>query len=737
MKKSLTLFVASLIATTGSFAQKTAKDSLKTVRLEEVQVVSTRANEKTPIAFTNIGKKELSKQNFGQDIPFLLLNTPSVLTTSDAGAGIGYTQIRVRGVDASRINITSNGIPMNDAESHAIYWVNIPDFTSSLEDIQIQRGAGTSTNGAGAFGASINMKTQNVATQRYAEVSGSYGSYNTHKETFKVGTGLLNNHWAFDARISSINSDGYRDRASANLKSYFMQAGYFADNTSLKFITFGGKEKTYHAWDGISKDQLKSDRRFNPNGAIWGKSDTPEAYYDDQTDNYRQTHYQILLNQLLSEKWNLNVALHYTNGKGFYQEYKENRKLPEFGLIPFPDSEGNLIKKVDLVRKKNVSSGFGGGVFSFNYADNRMNASIGGGLNKYKNNHYGRVLWIKNYIGELTADHEYYRSVGEKIDGNIYARMNYELIDGLSAYADAQYRHINYKIDGVNDKWDSNKGELQSLDVNETFNFFNPKVGLSWNIAEGHHTYASFSVAQKEPTRKNYTDGLQSKHPTSEKLLDYELGYTFSSPRFSAGVNLYYMDYTDQLVATGKINEIGNPLSENVRDSYRMGIEISLGAKLCDNLRWDINGTWSKNRIKNYIAYFGWDPTSQEELGVGTTPIAFSPSFMGNSNLSFNIKGITVDLQTQFSTRQYLDNLGARESSLNPYIVNNLHAAYSFKAPSFKNITVGASVYNLLNAKYETNGYSQTSLKDGELKHDPRFYPMAGTNVLAHLTLRF
>ena len=741
-------------------AQTSAKDSMKVVNLQEVQVVSTRATAKTPVAFTNVKKEQISKQNFGQDIPFLLSTTPSVLTTSDAGTGVGYTAIRVRGTDATRINVTANGIPMNDSESHAIFWVNTPDFASSLEDMQIQRGAGTSTNGSGAFGASINMRTQSISSKPYAEVSGSYGSFNTHKETVKVGTGLINKYWAFDARLSNIQSDGYRDRASSDLKSYFVQGGYFGENTTIKFITFGGKEKTYHAWDGISKEQLENDRTYNPNGVILddnkGKGN-PIGFYDDQMDNYRQTHYQLLFNHIFSPAWNLNVAFHYTNGFGYYQEYKNGRSLEEYGLKPFylpGNSEPQ--EKTNLVRQKLVDSDFGGGIFSLNYQNEKLNASFGGALNRYSNDHYGKVLWVKNYSEQLAPDHEYYRNNGGKTDGNVYLKANYQLTDGLSAYADLQYRYIHYKIDGDNDKWDftATPPHLQRLDVRENFSFFNPKAGLFWQINPNHSAYASFSVAQKEPTRNNYTDGMFEEHPTAEKLLDYELGYTYRNEWFTAGVNLYYMDYTDQLVLNGKTNDIGEAMAENVKDSYRMGIELALGAKFNDWLRWDINGTWSKNRIKNYVGYV-YDQSlvngvtddlwTQTAIEGGNSPIAFSPSFIGNSLITLGSNGLEISFQSQYVSRQYLDNFGTKDNSLDAYFVNHLSASYSFQTRYTKGITIGATVYNLFNTKYETNGYSQSvalyengdKTKPYVIKHDPRFYPMAGTNILAHITFRF
>lgn len=761
MKKIGLMAIALLGAGITAHAQTSAKDSMKVVNLQEVQVVSTRATAKTPVAFTNVKREQISKQNFGQDIPFLLSTTPSVLTTSDAGAGVGYTTIRVRGTDATRINVTANGIPMNDSESHAIFWVNTPDFASSLEDMQIQRGTGTSTNGSGAFGASINMRTQSISSKPYAEVSGSYGSFNTHKETVKVGTGLINKYWAFDARLSNIQSDGYRDRASSDLKSYFVQGGYFGENTTIKFITFGGKEKTYHAWDGISKEQLENDRTYNPNGIILddniGKGN-PIGFYDDQMDNYRQTHYQLLLNHVFSPAWNLNIAFHYTNGFGYYQEYKNGRSLEEYGLKPFylpGNSEPQ--KKTNLVRQKLVDSDFGGGIFSLNYQNEKLNASFGGGLNRYSNDHYGKVIWVKNYTEQLDLEHEYYRNNGGKTDGNIYLKANYQLTGGLNAYADLQYRYIHYTIDGDNDKWDFTAipERLQRLNVKENFSFFNPKTGLFWQITPNHSAYASFSVAQKEPTRNNYTDGMFDQYPTAEKLLDYELGYTYRNEWFTAGVNLYYMDYTDQLVLNGKTNDIGEAMAENVKDSYRMGIELALGAKFNDWLRWDINGTWSKNRIKDYTGYV-YDESlvngeivdnlwTQTAIKGGNSPIAFSPSFIGNSLITLGSNGLEISLQSQYVSRQYLDNFGTKENSLDAYFVNHLSASYSFKTRHTKGITIGATVYNLFNTKYETNGYSQSvalyengdKTKPYVIKHDPRFYPMAGTNILAHITFRF
>lgn len=750
MKKTFLTTAALVSASCAALAATAPKaDTAKVVRLQNVEVTATRATKSTPVAFTNVSKQQIAELNYGKDIPFLVSSTPSVLTTSDAGAGIGYSAMRVRGTDATRINVTANDIPMNDAESHSIFWVNTPDFASSLEDIQIQRGVGTSTNGAGAFGASVNMRTQRFSMNPYAEMSGTYGSFNTNKETFKVGSGLIGGHWNFDARFSHIASDGYRDRASSKLHSYFAQAGYFGGQTTVRFITFGGKECTYHAWDGISKTDLTDNRKYNPNGEI-KRDGKVIGFYDDQTDNYRQTHYQLIWDQGIGANWHWNLGLHYTDGFGYYQEYKNARTLKEYGLEPFMVGD-NKVKKSSLVRKKNVDSGFGGAVFSLNFAKGSLNTTFGGSFNSYANDHYGNVIWVENYLLPLDPSHEYYRNKGKKNDFTIYWKASNTLWQSLRLYADVQYRHIGFKINGDNDKWDwtASPEHLQVLNVDEKFDFFNPKVGLIYDFNKHNTAYASFSVAQKEPTRNNYTDGLFTVHPKAEKLFDWEAGYTFSSDRFTAGVNFYYMKYKDQLVLNGKLNEIGEAMAENVPDSYRMGVELQAGVKITEWLRWDLNGTFSRNRIKDYVGYVSnyeastWnDLYTQTAVEKGNTTIAMSPSFIGNSVIAFNLKGFSAQFTSQYVSRQYLDNFENKEDSLDPYFVSHLNLAYTFKLPHVKAITVGCTVYNIFNEKYETNGYSQTCAlvsADGtyKLSSDPRFYPMAGTNVLAHLTFSF
>lgn len=754
MRKTIIMAAALLGTGLAAVAQDQAAD---TVALQDVEVLATRATSNTPVAFANISKQQLEAVNHGKDLPFLLSSTPGVITTSDAGAGVGYTSIRVRGTDATRINITSNDIPMNDAESHSIFWVNTPDLASSLADIQVQRGVGTSTNGAGAFGASINLRTQRFARNPFAEVSGSFGSFNTHKETFKVGSGLLGGHWAFEARVSNIASDGYRDRATSSLKSYFAQAGYFTDKASVRFITFGGKEDTYHAWDGISRDMLETDRTYNPNGEI-KRDGKVVGFYKDQKDIYRQTHYQLLWKHHFGALWTWNLGVHYTDGYGYYQEYKNSRTLKEYGLTPYSlmkldattgEYVSTTVKKSNLVRRKNLDSGFGGAVFSLNYEHERLNATLGGGFNRYVNDHTGNVIWVDNYVGELDPSHEYYRNRAEKNDFNIYAKGNYTIWKGLSAYADLQYRHIGYIISGVNDKWDwtASPERMQILDIDEDFDFFNPKAGLNWQIDENHRAYVSFGVAHKEPTRNNYNDGPLTVHPKAERLFDWELGYNYNHNRWSAGINLYYMKYKDQLVLNGKLNEIGELMAENVPDSYRAGVELVAGVKITDWLRWDVNATFSRNRIQDYVGYVSdydenWNELwTQTAIEKGNTTIAFSPSFIGNSIISFKYKGFNASFASQYVSRQYLDNFENKEDSLDPYFVNNLEASYTFKLPHIKAITAGVSIYNLFGTKYETNGYSQTAAvysgDSYQLVSSPMFYPMAGTNLLVHLMFKF
>ncbi|MDE5941796.1 MAG: TonB-dependent receptor [Muribaculaceae bacterium] len=744
MKEQLIFAGLSLCAASTAFGESTRNeaDSL-VVNLHDVEIVANRASAKVPVAFTNVLKSDVSNANNGRDIPYLLGMTPSVVTTSDAGAGMGYTGMRVRGSDATRINVTANGIPINDAESHRVYWVNMPDLASSVRDIQVQRGAGTSTNGAGAFGASINMITDAPDEEAYAELSASYGSYNSNKQTLRVGSGLLGDRWTVDARLSHLGSDGYIDRAFSKLWSYFGQVAYNHKGTSLRLVAFGGKEQTYMAWDYASKEDMeKYGRRYNPCGQYVADNGSV-AFYPDQTDNFVQHHFQLLLSQRLSRGWHLTAALHYTDDNGYYTQYKTGRYLQEYGLSPYTLPDGTEVAKSDLVRKKFNRNHFGGAVFSVTYKRNRLDAAAGGAVNLFQGNHFGQVDWVRNYIGPIDPLQEYYRNRGEKSDANIYARANYDLWGGLSVYADLQYRHIYYTIKGTNDVYDWNRMTPATLDVSQRYDFFNPKAGLNW-VKSSHRAYVSWSVAHKEPVRDNFTEGDPGRYPSSERLFDYEAGYFYSTRLFTVGCNLYYMDYTDQLVTTGELSDTGNALSVNVPHSYRMGVELQGRLQPVKWFDWQINATLSRNRIKDFVEYiYDDDYSNPMKVDCGDTPIAFSPSFTLNNSFTFKAAGFDGQLVSRYVSKQYMNNAGSEETALDAYFVSDLHAGYTFnRIPSVKSLRIGVSVNNIFNEKYFSNGYcgaGYTVAADGsrQIYRYAGYAAQAPANFMASVTINF
>lgn len=712
------------------------------VSLRDVEIVANRAAAKTPVAYTNVSGAELERANDGRDIPFLIESTPSMVTTGDAGGGIGYSSMRIRGVDATRINVTANGVPINDSEGQQVYWVNMPDLASSLRDIQIQRGAGTSTNGAGAFGASVNMLTDAPSMERYAYVGASYGSYNANRQTVKVASGLFGAHWSVDARFSHIGSDGYLDRAFSKLWSYQGQLAYLADNTSVRLIAFGGKEKTYMAWDYASKEEMAEfGRRYNPCGE-YTAADGSTAYYKDQCDNFVQHHIQLILNQRLGRDWNLNIVGHYTKGDGYYDQYKTKRTLIEYGLTPYMDADGNEIEKSDLIRLKFNDNDFGGATLNLRYSNDRIQAVLGTAANWFRGLHYGEIKWVRNYIGALDPNQEYYNNIGRKFDYNVFARADYSIIPDLSAYADLQYRHVRYTIRGVSDNFDYNTMAMADLDVHENYNFFNPKVGLTYTNGM-HRAFASWSVAHKEPVRDNFTDGDPNHRPDPERLFDYELGYTFNHRLFTVGVNLYYMDYKDQLVVTGQLSDTGNPLSVNVPKSYRMGIELQGALRPCTWFDWGMNLTLSRNRVKDFVEYIyeeGWhNPITRN---CGDTPLAFSPDMILNNDFNFHFRGFDATARTRFVSRQYMDNAKSSVAKLPSYCVTDLHLGYTFKnIRGVKALRLGVAVYNIFNKKYCNNGWTSAEyyVEDGhnEVYRYAGFAPQATTNAMGTVALTF
>lgn len=719
-------------------------DSMATVMLDEVQITSNRAQANTPVAYSNISAKTLSKSNDGRDLPFLLTMTPSVVVTSDAGAGIGYSGIRVRGTDASRINVTANGIPINDAESHNVYWVNMPDLVSSLRDVQIQRGAGTSTNGAGAFGASINMVTDVPGEKPYAEFGGAYGMFNTYKLTLRAGTGLLGNHWTVDMRLSRIASDGYIERASSSLWSYLGQVGYVNKGTSLRLLVFGGKEDTYMAWDYASKEEMeKYGRRYNPCGK-YTDSDGQTAYYPDQKDHFIQHHFQLHLAQYIDSRWRLNMAAFYTKGDGHYDQYKTGRTLVEYGLQPFIGPDGEKVKKSDLIRLKYNDNGFYGLTTALHYQQGRLDATLGGAVTNFDGKHFGRIKWVRNYVGPIDPLQEYYNNTGRKFDANVYLRANYSIARGLSAFADLQYRHIDYSIKGVSDNYDYNTEAMAALDIKRKWNFFNPKVGVNYTDNGHNRVFASWSVAHREPVRDNFTDGDRAHDPSAERLFDYELGYIYTSRLFDFGVNLYYMDYKDQLVLTGQLSDTGNPLSVNVPHSYRAGVELQAALRPCRWFEWQINATLSRNRIKDFTEYIYEDEwTNPITRYIGSTPIAFSPDFILNNAFNFNVRGFEASLQSHYVGKQYMSNAHSDEQMLKAYFVTDLQLGYNFgRVAGLREVRVGLLVNNLLNAKYCNNGYAGAGYyvdDDGQkvIYRYAGYAAQATTNVMATLNIRF
>ena len=758
MKRLFGLAALFAVATTQAAELDTQLDTLKSVELQDVQVVATRATHKTPVAFTNMSKEQLKAVNFGQDIPYLLSLTPSITMTSDAGNGIGYTSLRVRGTDPSRINITTNGIPMNDAESAQLYWVNMGDFASSVQSMQIQRGVGTSTNGAGAFGATLNMQTENIGVEPFIGLDLSGGSYYSHKQTLRFGTGLLGEHWGIQGRLSNIGSKGYLERASTKLNSYFLQAGYFGENTMVKFITFNGIEETYHAWNYTSKyEQSLYGRRYNSCGEYYD-ADGNTRYYDNQTDNYHQQNYQLIWNQRLSNVLSLNAALHYTKGQGYYEEYKRKRTLFEYGL----DNQMTWATS-DLVRQKKMDNDFYGVVASIQY-DNKSNlqATMGGGWNKYDGNHFGLVKWVKSPVDALLPDHKYYDNNTKKTDFNVYGKVTYEFLRGLNAFVDLQYRHVGVKMEGPTDEinWDNNQRIVYNMD--ESFNFFNPKFGLNYDITPNHKVYASYAIAHKEPTRNNFENNINAEleMPKAERLNDLEVGYKYQSTVFTAGANFYWMNYKDQFVLTGEIDKIGEAITRNVPKSYRLGVEVEAALKPVEWFRWDVNATWSKNRVKGITVQL----TDNSVADLGDQPLAFSPEWIANNIFTFNYKGLNASIQSQYIGEQYMTNTGLKSYQtlddngqpvdvsmmLDGHFTTNIDLAYNFKLPKFgiKDVTVGVTLYNIFSAEYDNNGWAAPAYtkENGKVvatgwsssdQYEAGFAPSAPFNWMAHVSINF
>ncbi|MDQ2862213.1 MAG: TonB-dependent receptor [Bacteroidota bacterium] len=702
-------------------AQDTLKHKLSdTLMLENIEITSIRASDKAPFTKTDINKEELEKRNLGQDLPFVLNQTPSVVINSDAGNGIGYTGIRIRGSDASRINVTLNGIPYNDAESQGTFFVDLPDIVSSVNSIQIQRGAGTSSNGAGSFGATINLSTNEVNKEKYLELNNTYGSFNSWKNTLKVGTGLLGNHFTVDARISRISSDGYIDRATSNLKSLFVSGAYINKNSSLRFNILSGKEKTYQAWYGVPESYLDSDRTYNPAGTE--KTGSP---YSNETDNYTQTHYQLFYNRKISDAISFNTAIFLTRGKGYYEEYRADEPYSKYGLPDYINGTDTLLT-TNLIRRLWLDNYFYGGIFSLQYQKNKTHVTLGGGWDEYNGKHYDIVTWAeKGFPKEYT----YFNAPATKKDFNIYGKLLQTFGSGFSGFADVQGRFINYNIKG----FDSNP----EIVIEKTYTFINPKIGFSFN-RHNLQAYASYSIAAKEPNRDDFEAGI-NEMPKPEILYDLEAGVNKKNTSFTYGATFYYMNYHNQLVATGKINDVGAYTRTNAPQSYRLGVELEAGEQFAKWINVSGNIAFSKNKIKNFTEYLDdYDNGGQAENQYHNTDISFSPGIVSAASINIiPLMNSEISLQSKYVSKQYLDNTSHNSRSIDPYYVQTARLSYRLNGKNiFKTIDFIFQVNNLFNKKYEPNGYTYPYISGGKLTVENSYFPMAGTNFLAAINIK-
>ena len=756
MKRFFFVGTAATLSVLTSAAQQT--DSIAMYEIQKIEVTATRAARETPIAYTDISKKEIEDNNYGRDIPYLLQTQPSVVATSESGTGIGGTSLRIRGTDATRINVTMNGVPMNDAESHSVYWYDTPDIASSVGSMQLQRGAGTSTNGTGAFGGSLNMTTESLSTEFNGSASLSYGSFNTNKQAVHVSSGLMGGHWAIDARLSHIGSDGYVERASSDLKSYMFQAAYYNGRTMVKALSFGGKARVYLSYTGLTKEQMAANRRYNPEGEIkgylhdaagnhildeWGSPKTGVVgFYKNHTDNYLQLNNQIIVNHRFNGGWSLNVTGHYTYGNGYYENYKNDQKLAKYGISPI-EADGTTVKRTNLVRRKNVRNDFGGVVASTNYASRKVSLSIGVAANIYDGVHDGHIFALEK--APDFPDTEYYRNYTTKYDADIFARATWNITGGLNLFADMQYRHITHKIHGVNDNYDDTTDALQTLDIDRNYDFFNPKAGVSYTFAEHHNAYVSFAVAHKEPTRNNFTDTKGGEYPTAERLFDWEFGYRFEHEKVSAGINFYYMDYKDQLILTGEVSDTGESLARNIPESYRRGIELTATWRSAKWFTLSGNATFSQNRIKNYEEHVtlydnstDWGWLGEQVNKLGETTIAYSPSIIAGVMFDFHVKGFEAILRTRYVSKQYLTNAQNENMTLDRYCVSDLDLAYTLHTKRINKIRFGLQLNNIFNTQYCNNGYGYSSaFETGERVDETFYFPQARFNVLGNITVMF
>ena len=726
---------------------------------EEVIVKSTRAGSKTPVAYSTLDREDLKRQGMHEDIPYQLSLTPSAVETSEAGIGLGYTSLRIRGTDPTRINVTINGIPLNDSESQGVFWVNLPDFASSVDNVQIQRGVGTSTNGAGAFGATINFKTEGINKEAYTEINSSAGSFNTFKNNVRVGSGLIHDKFAFDARIYGLQTDGYIDYAFSDHKAYFVSGTYYGDRTFIKANVFRGEERTGISWWGVPVGALDTNRTYNPAGQYTDYQGNSQ-YYEDQTDNYTQTHYQLMLSREINKQLDASLAIHYTKGAGYYEQYKADEMFEEYGLpniyvgspllqigereIALPDS---TIYSSDLIRRKWMDNDFYGFTYSVNYSKNIIDATLGGAWNRYDGDHFGKIIWSE-FAGNAEKGHEWYTNNGLKTDYNSYVKANIQATGKLSIYGDIQYRHIDYDLTGIDDN-------LESLEQEHSYSFINPKAGVYYEFNKNLNAYLSYAHAQREPTRSDFKNAVRDNTavPTEESMHDFELGADWRREKFRIGTNLYYMLYEDQLVNTGEKSNVGYDIRTNVDESYRMGIEVLAAAYFNRFLAFDGNLTLSKNKIKNFVEYSDYYDSDWNYLGhlsreLGKTDISYSPEIIASGILHIRpTEETSIDWVHKYVGEQYFDNTSNEERKLDAYYVNDLRLNYTFSTAFAERINLNFELKNLFNTLYESNAYGgnwyeNAVLEDGVIQSaDERtwsyFFPQAGFHVMGGISIKF
>jgi len=727
-----------LLGICSAYGQEKKQDSTKVEKLDEVLVKAVRVDAKSPITHSNVTKKDLAKRNLGQDIPMLLNFLPSVVTTTDAGAGVGYTGIRVRGVSSQSTNITINGIPYNDAESLGTFWVNLGDFASSVESLQLQRGVGTSTNGSGAFGASINVLTDAISKESSGEISNSFGSFNTRKHTVKFSTGLMNNHIEIAGRLSNISSDGYIDRASADLKSYFLQGSYVDDNTLIKAIAFGGSEVTYQSWNGFDPDFIDSlgenpnideNRQFNVSGVYFNDNGDIQ-FYDNEVDNYSQDHYQLHWNQRYNNQWSTTIGLNYTNGRGYFEQYKEDENFEDYGFTPL-NFNGEIVDETDLIRRRWLENDFYVFNANVNYKDNQLNLIFGGSYSHYNGDHFGEVIWAE-FASQSEIRDRYYDGNSKKNDLSVFTKANYKLNDKISLYGDLQMRNVTYKTRGTT-------SDIVNFEIDKGFIFFNPKAGITYELNTDNNLYFSYARANREPNR---TDFESNNNIESEQLNDFELGWRHKKGNFTFNANAYYMLYNEQLVLSGQLDDVGNPIRTNSGKSYRLGLELEAIIPVSSKLTLQPNLTISSNKNMEAKVFLNGEP---EPRNLGKTDISFSPDLVAANAIVFQpIKCLQMSLLSKFVGEQYMSNTEAKLSKLDSYFVNDFNINYTLETKSiFDSIVFSGLVNNIFNEKYLSNGFYYTYDDDfsnpGTIStiEGAGFYPQATTNFLVGVTLIF